>query len=187
MLNNQTSFEQELVSRLVRGDAKAQYTLYKRYVDAMYHTVIRIVKDPTDAQDVVQECFIRVFQKIDTYRGEATLGAWIKRIAIHSAFNLMRKRKRNLEYATDEIERYDIEFEIEDSDSTYSPENVHHAIKELPTGCRAVVSLYALEGYSHKEIAGILDITESTSKTQYRRAKGLLKDVLVSKMRRDEV
>ena len=187
MNDHQTSYEKELVSRLLRGDAKAQYTLYSKYVDAMYHTVIRIVNDPTDAQDVVQECFIRVFQKIDTFRGDATLGAWIKRIAIHSAFNLMRKRQRNMEYATDEIERFDIEFETNDEQYGFKPEHIHHAIKDLPSGCRAVLSLYALEGYSHKEIAGILDITESTSKTQYRRAKGLLKNTLTENMKRDEV
>ena len=131
--------------------------------------------------------FIRVFQKIGTYRGEATLGAWIKRIAVHSAFNLMRKRKRNMEYTTDEIEMYDMNVESENEGTSFKPEHVHHAIKELPSGCRAVLSLYALEGYSHKEIAGILDITESTSKTQYRRAKGLLRNVLSDKMKSNEV
>lgn len=186
MNDHQTSYEKELVSRLLRGDAKAQYTLYSKYVDAMYHTVIRIVNDPTDAQDVVQECFIRVFEKINTYRGEATLGAWIKRIAIHSAFNLMRKRKRNMEYATDEMERFDEIPESVESDNLHTPQQLHHAIKDLPSGCRAVLSLYALEGYSHKEISGILDITESTSKTQYRRAKGLLRNALTNKMKSNE-
>ena len=170
--------ERELIKRVKRGDRDAQYLLYGRYVDAMYHTVIRMVKQDADAQDIVQECFVKVFEKIHTYREDASLGAWIKRIAINMAINRIRKQKRSFEYSddisSDNIKAVPVTQEAEPFDATV----VHNAIKELPSGCRTIVNLYAFEGYSHKEIASILDVSESTSKTQYRRAKSLLHDAL---------
>ena len=177
---DQTSYDDELVKRLRKGDVRAQYTVYEKYVDAMYHTTIRIVNNPIDAQDAVQECFIKVYNKISTFRGDSTLGAWIKRIAINTAYNVLRQRQRNMEYSTDDMSGIEMaESEVE-APSQFSPEELHEAVKTLPDGCRTVLSLYALEGYSHKEIAEIMTISESTSKTQYRRAKRLLQNRLKS-------
>lgn len=181
MLNDQTSRELELVRRVQRGDTKAQYTLYKQYVDAMYHTVVRIVRDSEEAHDVVQECFVKVFQNIRHYRAESTIGAWIKRIAVNAAINTIRKRQRSLEfYVGDITETYGV-VDYELAEDNIAPKQVHDAIKDLPSGCRTVINLYAFEGYSHKEIAQILEIKESTSKTQYRRAKQLLRNSLQNK------
>ncbi len=181
MLNIQTSNETELVKRVQRGDRKAQYTMYKQYVDAMYHTVLRIMNNSTDAQDVVQECFVKVFEKIHTNRGDATIGAWIKKIAINSAINALRKKKRNLEYSSDDILESSHVEEENTSDNILNNKRIHDAVLKLPSGCRAVLNLYLFEGYSHKEVADILNIAESTSKTQFRRAKLLLRDTLKSK------
>ncbi len=181
VLNIQTSQEKELVIRVQKGDRKAQYTMYKQYVDAMYHTALRIMNNTTDAQDVVQECFVKVFEKIHSYRGESTVGAWIKTIAINTAINALRKNKKNLEYSSDEnLELKSKEEEEESSEQLYSNKTIHDAVLNLPNGCRAVLNLYLFEGYAHREVAEILNITESTSKTQYRRAKILLRDKLKS-------
>lgn len=181
MLNIQTSQEKELVQRVQRGDHKAQYVLYRQYVDAMYHTVLRIMNNSTDAQDVVQECFVKVFEKINSYRGEATIGAWIKKIAINTAINALRKKKRNLEYSSDEISESKFVVEEDVADNVLSSKIIHDAVLGLPSGCRTVLNLYLFEGYSHKEVAEILNIAESTSKTQFRRAKILLRTSLKSK------
>ncbi|RLD21592.1 MAG: hypothetical protein DRI69_03675 [Bacteroidetes bacterium] len=181
MLNIQTSQEKELVQRVQRGDRKAQYIMYKQYIDAMYHTVLRIMNNSTDAQDVVQECFVKVFEKIHSYRGDATIGAWIKRIAINTAINALRKKKRNLEFSSDEISEARYAEEEDVADNLLSNKKIHDAVLNLPNGCRTVLNLYLFEGYSHKEVATILEITESTSKTQFRRAKILLRDTLKSK------
>ena len=155
--------------------------MYKQYIDAMYHTVLRIMNNSTDAQDVVQECFVKVFEKIHSYRGDATIGAWIKRIAINTAINALRKKKRNLEFSSDEISEARYAEEEDVADNLLSNKKIHDAVLNLPNGCRTVLNLYLFEGYSHKEVATILEITESTSKTQFRRAKILLRDTLKSK------
>ena len=177
---DQTSYDIELVRRLKRGDIKAQYTVYEKYVDAMYHTAIRIVNNPIDAQDVVQECFIKVFDKIGSFREESTLGAWIKRIAINTSYNVLRQKQRRPEFFTDEFSHVETAVTDDLEEGLFTPAQLHQAVKTLPDGCRTVLSLYALEGYSHKEIGDIMTISESTSKTQYRRAKRLLLEKLQS-------
>ncbi len=181
MLNIQTSEEKELVLRVQKGDRKAQYIMYKQYVDAMYHTALRITNNSADAQDVVQECFVKVFEKINTYRGDSTIGAWIKKIATNTAINSLRKKNKRLEYPSDDLpEKYDIE-ERDETENVMTSKTIHNAVLNLPSGCRAVLNLYLFEGYSHKEVAHILNIAESTSKTQFRRAKSLLRESLRSK------
>ncbi len=148
----------------------------------MYHTSVRILGTQHEAQDATQECFVKVFQNIGRYRGESTLGAWIKRIAVNTAINALRMKQRQLEFHTDDLSNAS-EFAAEEvAGKSIEPSIIHEAVKTLPTGCRAVLNLYAFEGYNHREIADILDITESTSKTQYRRAKSLLRETLKEKM-----
>ena len=147
----------------------------------MYNTAIRIVANKADAEDVIQETFVHVFRNLEGFIGDAPLGAWIKRITVNSALSHLRKhRKFRL---VDVDENYD--WPEPEEEAVYTPvdmESVHHAIKQLPDGGREILSLYLLEGYQHKEIAQILDITESTSKTQYRRAKGQLQQLLEPKL-----
>jgi RNA polymerase sigma-70 factor, ECF subfamily len=186
VLNIQTSEEKELVLRVQKGDRNAQYIMYKQYIDAMYHTVLRILNNSTDAQDVAQECFVKVFEKINSFRGESTIGAWIKKIAINTAINSLRQKKRNLEYSFDDIPELQLLVEEDTTVNILNNKMIHDAVLNLPSGCRAVLNLYIFEGYSHKEVADILEITESTSKTQYRRAKILLRDTLKSKYEENE-
>ncbi len=142
----------------------------------MYHTVVRMVGNSEDARDIIQEAFIKVFNSLETFRKDSTLGAWIKRITINSALNFLRKAKRTQTMPfEDNLNETPMETE---EVKNISMKTIHNAIKSLPEGSRMVLTLFLLEGYQHKEIASILGITESTSKTQYRRGKLLLQEKL---------
>ncbi len=178
-LNNPyTLEEQELVRRCLRRDDRAQMRLYRKYVQAMYNTVVRMVPNKMDAEDIIQEVFVKVFQQLNKFRGESTLGAWIKRITVNTTLNFIRQRKEIKFMENEEWDRSNLLQEEKIIDPEFSMKQVHHAIKKLPDGCRVVLNLYLLEGYQHQEIASILKITESTSKTQYRRGKQLLANEL---------
>ena len=174
LINPHTFEEKELVRNSLRGDNRAQMRLYRKYVQAMFNTVVRMVPNRMDAEDIIQEVFVKVFQKLGEFRGESTLGAWIKRITVNTTLNFIRGKKEIYFMQDEEWERTNLLQEEEKSTPEFSMQQVHHAIKKLPDGCRVVLNLYLLEGYQHQEIATILDISESTSKTQYRRGKQLL-------------
>ena len=149
------------------------------YVRAMYNISIRIVANHLDAEDVVQESFASAFCNLGAYKGEASFGTWLKRIVINKSINHVKKQK--MWFA--EIETEDVADEDESSDdhlfTRISPEMVHEAIKTLPAKAKAIFNLYLLEGYPHKDIAGMLDISESTSKSQYQYARKLLRERLL--------
>ena len=141
----------------------------------MFNVAIRFFSNKMDAEDVVQESFIKVFQKIDEFNGHSSFGFWIKRIVINGCISEIRKKKVFFE----EIDEDVIEgLTDEKIDSFIEPEKVHNAIKTLPEGARTIINLYALEGFKHKEIAEMLGISSSTSKTQFMRAKKLLLEKL---------
>lgn len=165
-----------LVEAAKRQDQAAQFELYNLYVKAMLNVSYRIVNDRDEAEDVIQEAFVSVFKNIDKYRGDSTFGAWVKRIVINASINMLKKRKLDL-----------VDMEQADGalDESYEEEEVpldlgaiKLAIQDLPEGFRAVLTLYLLEGYDHKEIGTVLGITESTSKSQFNRAKKRLKEIL---------
>jgi len=165
-----------LVERARKGDQQSIYQLYKMYVRAMYNISIRIVANHLDAEDILQESFASAFCNLESYKGEATFGAWLKRIVINKSVNHVMKKK--IWFAdTGTIDVAD-EDELSDDDlfAKISPEMIHEAIKTLPAKAKAVFSLYLLEGYQHKDIAEMLDISESTSKSQYQRARKLLQE-----------
>lgn len=144
----------------------------------MYNIGYRIVNDQDEAEDVLQEAFISAFNSLDNYRGDSTFGAWLKRIVINKAINQLHKRKLD---RMPEDETFDVK-EEEEIDVLegfpFTVEKVRDAIERLPDGYRSVLSLYLMEGYDHGEIAEILRITESTSKSQFNRAKKKLKELL---------
>ncbi len=161
----------------IQGNQQAQLKLYRKYIQAMYNTVIRMVPQKMDAEDILQESFSAVFNKLTYFKGESSLGAWIKRITINTTLNFIRKnQKLNFQSMDSVAEQQGIE--DAGTESEWDLKRVHQAIKELPTGCRTIFNLYLLEGYQHKEIAEILSISESTSKTQYKRAKHILQQQL---------
>jgi RNA polymerase sigma-70 factor (ECF subfamily) len=144
----------------------------------MYNTSIRIVGDATEAEDIMQDAFFKAFDKINTYRNEVSFGAWLKRIVVNTALDFVKKRKLP-QVSIDEA--YGLSDEANEEDYNYSPESVEqlmNAIKELPEGYRLVVTLFYIEGYSHDEIADMLGITSSTSRSQLVRAKKRLGELL---------
>lgn len=165
-----------LVERCKSGDSIAQEEIYRRYAKNMYNTAFRILGHNAEAEDVLQESFLEVFTKIGDYRGDSTFGAWLKRIVINRSISLLRKRK--LEFIDnsnfENIAEDDLDFEINNVNEDMV-KWVKRGIENLPDGYRLVLSLYLLEGYDHVEIAQILNISESTSKTQYSRAKAKLR------------
>ena len=169
--------EMALVERCLAGDPAAQYDLYKRYVGAMFHTVVRMVGSREDAEDLTQEVFAKAFHRLDSYRQDATLGAWLKRIAVNASLNFLRTADR-LKFESFEDHKAQAELPTDSPNEQFDLRRVHEGIKQLPDGCRTVFNLYLLEGYDHREISSILGISESTSKTQYRRAKRLLRESL---------
>lgn len=169
----------DLIERAMVNDREAQFELYKKYNGAMYNTALRITKNTALAEDVIQESFLSAFQSLVFYRGEASFGSWLKRIVINKAITLAKKESR-FELSEDEVGLDQIE--PEQLEPEYDVESVKKSILKLPDGFRTVLSLYLLEGYDHKEIAEILDITESTSKTQYKRAKDKLRTILKEEM-----
>lgn len=174
-----TQDEGVLVSRALGGDPQAQYGIYKKYVGAMFHTAIRMVGNREDAEDVTQEVFTKVFQGLDSFRGESTLGAWIKRVTVNTCLNFMRQRRKIFFEEINDKLNTTSEPEFDEKEWAFNIQNIHEAIKKLPDGCRMVFNLYMLEGYKHAEVAELLGITESTSKTQYKRAKRLIRELIL--------
>ena len=143
----------------------------------MYNICHRIMGNQEVAEDVLQEAFVNAFQNINSYQGKASFGAWLKKIVVNRAISHLRKQQLEMVELNDHLEIKNDE-EIDDIDLVMKVETIREAIQKLPNGFRVVFSLYLLEGYDHKEIAEILDISESTSKSQYNRAKKKLKEIL---------
>jgi len=168
----------DLVEACKKGDQKAQFELYRLYNTAMYNTCLRIVGDSDDAEDVMQEAFLKAFTKLDSYRGEVSIGAWLKRIMINKALDFLRLKKEQLSLE-DAGEVGEIADEPDNSaDVVYKAEAIKKAIYDLPEGYRIVLSLILLEGYDHEEVSGILNISNATSRTQFHRAKKKLIELL---------
>jgi RNA polymerase sigma-70 factor (ECF subfamily) len=142
----------------------------------MYNTALRMVRNPHDAEDIIQSVFVEVFTKLDSFRYESSIGAWMKRITVNKCINFMKSRRMELTELTashDKMEQPEKEPEM-----PFSVEKINKAIDQLPDGYRVVFSLYAIEGYDHEEIGQILGVTEATSKSQYSRAKAKLREEL---------
>jgi RNA polymerase sigma factor (sigma-70 family) len=167
--------EAELVQMCLANNREGQHYLYNKYCDAMYNICCRMISNSYQAEEVLQDAFLTVFNKIEKYTFESTLGAWIKRIVINKCIDHLRQRKMQFSELTDN------EREVAETDEEGLDINVkilHKAIEALPDGYRTVFSLYAIEGYDHEEIAHILKISEQTSKSQYHRAKEKLKQMI---------
>jgi RNA polymerase sigma factor (sigma-70 family) len=167
----------DLIARCRAGDQVAHQSLYKLYAKAMYNVGYRITRSEADAQDVLQEAFISAFRNLDRYRGDATFGAWLKRIVVNKAINAVGKRKME---PIPDSEHWDVAEESGGGEymEGLTVDRVKRAIDQLPDGYRTVLTLYLIEGYDHQEIAEIVGFTESTSKSQLNRAKGKLREIL---------
>lgn len=172
----------EIVEKCQKGNRQAQYDLYHLYCKGMYNVCLRMIKDPMEAEDLLQRSFIDVFSKLHTFRFESAVGAWIKRIVVNNCINHLKKRRLQLT----ELEEHHtgIPFQSvqqeEDNGFPLSVETVKQAIQELPDGYRIVLTLYLIDGFDHEEISQVLDISVSTSKSQYSRARRKLREILAA-------
>lgn len=167
----------DIVEGCKSGDRKAQRDLYQLYNKAMFNTCCRMCGNESDAEDILQNSFIDVFTKLDSFKFESTIGAWIKRICVNNCINFLKKKKINFEVLDDKTSEAVVETESP-QESKLQVAQVAEAIEQLSEGYRQVFSLYLLEGYDHKEIASILGISEATSKSQFSRAKAKLRNIL---------
>lgn len=154
-------------------------TLYKKYCDGMFIIAKRYMRDTAAAEDAMQEAFIKAFQKLNQFKGDVTFGAWLKRIVINTCLDMIKAQKGEMQPINEEVFHI-----VEDasegwtvSDDT-TMEAVTAAVEQLPYNYRMVVTLFLLEGYDHQEISGILDISESASRTNLHRGKAQLKEHL---------
>ncbi len=180
------NIHQDIVDRCKNGDRLAQNEFYKLYAKAMYNIAYRITNNEFDAEDVLQESFVSAFRNIHSYRGTASVGAWLKRIVINNAISAVKKRKAELIPIEDHQDFPDTSEAGSDNNLYLNVEKIRNAVQLLPDGYRVVFSLYLMEGYDHKEIASILNITESTSKSQYNRSKKKLQKILKEEVFYDE-
>lgn len=165
--------------RCRKGDVRAFQELYNAYAKAMYNICLRMCNHAADAEDVLQEAFTQVFKNIAQLKEEQTLSAWVKRIVVNHCLNHLRKKKMYFE----DVERVEVEEEqqIDETQHALTVANVKSAISELPEGYRTVLNLYLFEEYSHREIATMLGISESTAKTQFMRAKEKVRQIIKDK------
>jgi len=167
------NLHQELIDGCIHGDQKAQFQIYKLYYKAMYNTSLRIVNDMMEAEDIMQESFLSAFEKIDTYSGTVSFGAWLKKIVVNRSLDTLSKRKAVFEDIESHVGIKDESSDelVRNEEIDVKVEEVKAAIGRLPDGYRIILSLYLLEGYDHDEIAEILSINSSTSRSQLSRAK----------------
>ena len=176
---NQSMFQTEIIEKCKQNDRKAQLQLYAQYCDGMYVVANRFVKNSMEAEDIVQESFIKAFSKLHQFQAEVTFGAWLKRIVINKSIDLLKSKKQKLqdldEVHLKVVDEADDEWLVEDD---ITIEDVKQAIEQLPEKYKLVVMLYLVEGYDHQEISDILNITEIASRTQLSRGKVKLQELL---------
>lgn len=176
---NYSDTHKKIIEKCKQGNIQAQYRLYQLYSKAMFNICYRMLNNREEAEDLLQEAFSEAFLQLDNFRYESSFGAWLKKIVINKCINYLKRRRAELVLVDDlsYVDRKEDD-KTDREEIKLSVKRIHKAISQLADGYRVVFSLYMLEGYDHTEIAQILDITESTSKSQYLRAKRKLKEIL---------
>ncbi|HEV2353897.1 MAG TPA: sigma-70 family RNA polymerase sigma factor [Puia sp.] len=172
--------EEAILQGCLKNVATAQRELYNRYSPKMLAVCYRFAHNREDAEDMLQEGFIKVFSQMHTFQSKGAFEGWIRRIIVHTCINNLKKNKRFNE-SLDIVHAHGVQIREESVPSIVQAKQIVECIRILPIGYRTVLNLYAIEGYSHKEIAEMLDIEESTSRSQYTRAKQMLEEILVRK------
>lgn len=176
-------FKVDIIEQCKQNNRKAQLQLYNQYCDGMYIVANRFLKDANDAEDVVQEAFIKAFSKLHQYKAEVTFGAWLKRIVVNKSIDFLKSKKQKL-VELDEVHLKVIDVEDDDKwlvEDAITLNDVKHAINSLPDKYQYVVMLYLIEGYDHQEISEILNISQVASRTQLSRGKAKLQELLTLK------
>jgi RNA polymerase sigma-70 factor (ECF subfamily) len=169
--------EEKLIEMCTKGNGEAQRLLYERFYKKMYVVALRYSKTTFEAEDILQESFIKIFAAIENFKKDSTLDYWVKRIVINTALKQNRRMfdKMHMDDVDDMVEEPASEVF---ADQSYDFKELLAIIQQLSPGYQAVFNLYAIEGYKHNEIAEMLGISEGTSKSQYARAKALIQKML---------
>ncbi|WNJ16156.1 RNA polymerase sigma factor [Pontibacter sp. G13] len=167
--------EAELAQGCKKGKPVFQRALYQRYHRLMFGVCLRYTDSRDDAQDILQEGFIKVFRHISKFRGDGSLEGWIRRIMVHTSIEHYRKKSRYFMVDIQEAHTHELDA---DAISNLSHEEILTLVRDLPAGYRTVFSLYVIDGYTHQDIADMLGISVGTSKSQLSRAKRLLQQQL---------
>ncbi len=171
--------EEKLIAECKKGSRKAQQQLYEKFYKKMYVTALRYAKTTFEAEDILQDSFVKVFNNIEGFNGDSSVEYWIKRIVIFTALKYNRRKmdKAGVTFDIDQMESH----QEPNADSTFSNYNFQQLlgfIQQLAPKYQLIFNLYAIEGYQHKEIAEMLDISEGTSKSQYARARAALQEMI---------
>ena len=166
---------EDLLEACKQNDSKAQLEIYNRYYKAMYNTALRILRNADDAEDVMQEAFIKAFEKLDSFQGKSSFGAWLKRIVVNESISWLRKRKNNI-CLDEEIQIPNIDDKTDTRD--WQIESVMKAINHLKDNYRIAISLHYIEGYDYEEMMQILGLSYANVRTLVSRAKQKLKKMI---------
>lgn len=178
--SNHIISDSDLIKECIDGSRKMQELLYTRFAPKMYAVCLRYSGNSDDAQDLLQEGFIKVFKNLEKYRGDGSFEGWIRRIFVNTSIEYFRRKvKLTTVSETQEITIEDKEWNALD---TMAEKDIIKIVQELSPGYRQVFNMYVIEGYSHKEISEILGISEGTSKSQLARAKVILKKIIETKL-----
>jgi len=172
--------EEAILKGCLQNDPAAQKELYNRYSPKMLSVCYRFAHNREDAEDMLQEGFIKIFSQMHTFGNRGAFEGWIRRIIVHTCINILKKNKKFNE-SVEIIHATGAMVREESVPSIVQAKQIVECIRMLPIGYRTVLNLYAIEGYSHREIGMMLDIEESTSRSQYTRAKAMLEEILVRK------
>lgn len=162
--------DEQLLEAILRQDAKAQRLLYERFARKMFGVCLRYTRNKEEAEDYLQDGFLKVFQKLSSFKKEGSLEGWIRRVIVNTCLDHIRNQKlqwNELDELNEPVETAVVMDKLHATD-------LLELIRQLPPGFRTVFNLYAIEGYSHKEIGGLLNISEGTSKSQFARARASL-------------
>ena len=172
--------EELMLHGCLNNIASAQEALYNRFSPRMLGVCYRFARSREDAEDMLQEGFIKIFSQISQFRNQGALEGWIRRIVVHTCINILKKNKKFTD-SVDLIHAGSMYLNENNIPSILEAKQVVESVRQLPLGYRTVLNLYAIEGFSHREISQMLDIEESTSRSQYTRAKAMLEDILIQK------
>ena len=172
--------EEVILEGCLRNDPNAQRELYNQYSPKMLAVCYRYAHNREDAEDMLQEGFIKVFLQLRTFENRGSFEGWIRKIIVHTCINILKKNKKFNE-SVDLIHASSVQIREESVPAVVQVKQIVESIRSLPIGYRTVLNLFAIEGYSHREISQLLDIEESTSRSQFTRAKSMLEDLLIKK------
>ncbi|SFN77389.1 RNA polymerase sigma factor [Salegentibacter flavus] len=173
----------DLVSRCREGDQRAQMEIYDRYYKAMYNTSLRIVKDTAEAEDLMQEAFLKAFTKIDSFKGTASFGAWLKKIVVNLSINSFNRKSKYTELSYNDELKNELDesegIDLEESANNEKVKRIMRALSSLKENYRIALSLHLIEGYDYDEICEILNISYANCRTTISRAKESLRKKLL--------